>query len=365
MSSSVSTSVPINPKQQQQQQQQPESNRPLPSKAPRSISRVFPYVLQECPDEYWDYDRYVIKWSSPEPYEIIQRIGHGKYSEVFLAMNVIKEPEEKCVIKVLKPVKSRKIKRESKILQALSDGPNIIQLRDMVISDESKIMSFVFEHIDSRDHKALFLEFQDYDIKYYIYELLKALAYAHERGIMHRDVKPHNVVIDHPNRKIRLIDWGLAEFYHAGVPYNVRVASRYYKGPELLVDMTEYDYSLDMWSLGCMFAGMIFRKQTFFVGKDNVDQLVKISKVLGTRKLQDYINKYVCTQPAFLKKNATLTEALEWSSFVDDNNCHLAHDTAIDFLDRLLQYDHMDRLTAVEAMAHPYFDDVRNEMNLQ
>jgi casein kinase II subunit alpha len=56
---------------------------------------------------------------------------------------------------------------------------------------------------------------------------------------------------------LRLIDWGLAEFYHPGTDYNVRVASRYFKGPELLVDFQEYDYSLDMWSLGCMFASMV------------------------------------------------------------------------------------------------------------
>jgi len=74
---------------------------------------------------------------------------------------------------------------------------------------------------------------------------------------MHRDVKPHNVMIDHSQRKLRLIDWGLAEFYHAGQEYNVRVASRYFKGPELLVDLRDYDYSLDIWSLGCMLAAMV------------------------------------------------------------------------------------------------------------
>lgn len=62
---------------------------------------------------------------------------------------------------------------------------------------------------------------------------------------------------DHEKRTLRLIDWGLAEFYHPGTEYNVRVASRYFKGPELLVDFQEYDYSLDMWSLGCMFASMV------------------------------------------------------------------------------------------------------------
>ncbi len=57
--------------------------------------------------------------------------------------------------------------------------------------------------------------------------------------------------------QLRLIDWGLAEFYHPKTEYNVRVASRYFKGPELLVDFQEYDYSLDMWSYGCMFASMV------------------------------------------------------------------------------------------------------------
>lgn len=69
-------------------------------------------------------------------------------------------------------------------------------------------------------------------------------------GIMHRDVKPHNVMIDHENRKLRLIDWGLAEFYHPGQEYNVRVASRYFKGPELLVDyQVHYLFNLSNYSL--------------------------------------------------------------------------------------------------------------------
>ena len=106
-----------------------------------------------------------------------------------------------------------------------------------------------------------------------------------------------------------MIDWGLAEFYHPRTAYNVRVASRYFKGPELLVDFQEYDYSLDMWSYGCMFASMvrietydaidallttlqIFRKEPFFHGHDNYDQLVKITKVLGTEGLYQYIDKY-------------------------------------------------------------------------
>ena len=82
--------------------------------------------------------------------------------------------------------------------------------------------------------------------------------------------------------------------------YNVRVASRHYKGPELLVGLKDYDYSLDMWSFGCMLAGIIFRKQPFFCGRDNQHQLVKIAKVLGTDKLDAYLDTYGLTlEPHF------------------------------------------------------------------
>jgi len=88
---------------------------------------------------------------------------------------------------------------------------------------------------------------------------------------MHRDVKPLNIVINHDARDLRLIDWGLADYYQPDTDYNVRVASRYYKGPELLVDDKKYHYSLDVWSLGCTFAGMLFNIDTFFKGLDNYD----------------------------------------------------------------------------------------------
>ena len=99
----------------------------------------------------------------------------------------------------------------------------------------------------------------DFDIRLYIYKILQSLEFAHSHGIMHRDVKPLNIVIDNNAKELRLIDWGLAEFYHPNKEYNVRVASRYYKGPELLVDDKLYHYSLDIWSLGCTMAGMIFK----------------------------------------------------------------------------------------------------------
>jgi casein kinase II subunit alpha len=72
----------------------------------------------------------------------------------------------------------------------------------------------------------------------------------------------------------------------------VRVSSRYFKGPELLVTYEYYHYSLDIWSLGVMMAGMIFNKEPFFKGSDNYDQLEQITKVLGTEELYAYLNTY-------------------------------------------------------------------------
>jgi casein kinase II subunit alpha len=176
---------------------------------------------------------------------VVCRVGRGKYSEVFEGINMINN--EKCIIKVLKPVKKRKIKREIKILQCISNGPNVIQLLDVVRDEQSKTPSLIFEHVANTDFKVLYPSLTDEDCRFYMFQLLRALDFVHSNGIIHRDVKPHNVMIDHSRRILRLIDWGLAEFYHPGQDYNCRVASRYFKGPELLINLRDYDYSLDIW----------------------------------------------------------------------------------------------------------------------
>ena len=140
----------------------------------------------------------------------------------------------------------------------------------------------------------------------------------------------------------------------------MRVASRYFQGPELLVDLQDYDYALDMWSLGCMFAGMIFRKEPFFHGHDNYDQLVKIVKVLGTDELFDYLDKYNLELDPHFDGILGRHTRKAWTKFITSENQHLVSPEAIDFLDKLLCYDHQDRLSPVEAMAHPYFEPVRS-----
>ncbi|KAJ1435189.1 kinase-like domain-containing protein [Ochromonadaceae sp. CCMP2298] len=321
------------------------------------MAKVYQDVNVIRPPSYWDYENMSIEWGDPDAYEVSRKIGRGKYSEVFLGMNT--NNAQKCVVKILKPVKKKKIKREIKILQNLCGGKNIIKLLDVTLESQSKTPCLIFEHVNNTDFKTLYPTFVDGDVRYYMFELLKALDFCHSNGIMHRDVKPHNVMIDHEKRELRLIDWGLAEFYHPGQEYNVRVASRYFKGPELLVDLQEYDYSLDMWSLGCMLAGIIFMKEPFFHGSDNYDQLIRITKVLGTDELFDYLDKYDLELDPNVEAVLVTNARKPWSRFVTTANQHLAVAEALDFLDKLLRYDHMERLTAQEAMAHPYFAGIR------
>jgi len=225
----------------------------------------------------------------------------------------------------------------------------------------TKTPALIMEYVDTgdMDFRTLHKSFTDFDIRFYIFEVLKALDYCHSKGITHRDVKPHNIMIDHANRKVRLIDWGLAEFYHPGQEYNVRVASRYFKGPELLVDYQTYDYSLDIWSLGCMFAGMIFQKEPFFQGKDNYDQLVKIAKVLGTEELFAYIEKYSITLDSHYDDILGQHSKKAWRKFVTPSNNHLVNEEALDMLSKMLVYDHAARVTPKDAMDHPYFKPVK------
>lgn len=324
-----------------------------------SKSAVYTDVNDKKPKEYWDYENLQVSWGEQDDYEVVRKVGRGKYSEVFEGVRA-QAVEQKCIVKILKPVKKKKIKREIKILQNLAGGINIISLLDVVREPQSKTPSLVFEYVNNTDFKVLYPNLTDYDIRFYLMELLKALDFSHSQGIMHRDVKPHNIMIDHEKRQLRLIDWGLAEFYHAGKEYNVRVASRYFKGPELLVDLQDYDYALDLWSLGCVFAGMIFRKEPFFNGHDNYDQLVRIAKVLGTQELHAYLNKYRIELDPHLEALVGRHSRKPWSKFVNADNQHLVTPEAIDFLDKLLRYDHQERITAKEAQKHPFFDPVRD-----
>ncbi len=98
---------------------------------------------------------------------------------------------------------------------------------------------------------------------------------------MHRDIKPGNVLVCRHSGDLRLIDWGLADFYIPGKRFAVRVGTRAYKAPEMLLGFRFYDYAVDIFSAGCILAGLLFRKEPFFAGRNDDDQLHVLAGVLG------------------------------------------------------------------------------------
>lgn len=146
---------------------------------PPSTKRI---LELRCPSNQLGVSRKnFLTFREQDDYEIVKKVGRGKYSEVFEGTNV--NTNEKCIIKILKPVKKKKIRREIKILQNLCGGPNIIALLDVCRDPATKTPSLIFEYVNNTDFKILYPTLTDYDIRFYIYELLKALDYAHSNGL--------------------------------------------------------------------------------------------------------------------------------------------------------------------------------------
>jgi len=110
-----------------------------------------------------------------------------------------------------------------------------------------------------------------------------------------------------------------------------------------------------------MLAGIIFQKEPFFMGSDNYDQLAKITQLLGTQGLEEYISKYGIRLDSEFEGILPKHDKVPWETLVTPRNKHLANPAAIVLLDKMLCYDHYMRPTAAEAMADPYFDIIRKE----
>ncbi|OHS92932.1 CMGC family protein kinase [Tritrichomonas foetus] len=323
-----------------------------------TASRVYRDVNKSKGADWYDCENWELPADIPKDIEIADWIGTGKYSDVFIGY----KNQQMVALKVMKPVRPLKYNREAKILMNLKDGPNIVQLLEIVQNPQTLQYTFVFEYIPNCDFFQLLQNFTDHEVKYYLFQLLRALQYSHSHGIMHRDIKPQNIMYDRQTKNLRLIDWGLAEFYHPQQRYNIHVASRHYKAIELLVDYQCYDYSVDIWGFGVTMAGIIFHRMPFFKGTDDFDMVSKITSVLGTDSFYKYLNKYGIDLPPEMEKQIVKSRGKKWTSFIAKGYENLASPEAIDLISKCIRFDHMERITADEALQHPYFDEVRNEI---
>ncbi|KAL6903309.1 kinase-like domain-containing protein [Trichoderma evansii] len=290
--------------------------------------------------------------TSSDDYEIVRKISNGKHADLFEGIRIT--DFTRCILKPAKQVGRDRIEQEINILQSLRGGVNIILLYDIIRYGPLELPSLALEYVENIDFRCLYPTFNSDDIRYYIKELLKALQFSHGKNIMHRDIRPHNIRIDPIQRKLRLLGWDYAEVYVPSSLYSVRVGS-VNRAPELLLSHEMYDFSVDMWSLGVMFASVVFRKEPFFHGASISDQLRRIARVLGTKGLLNVVEKYDMDATPYGFDDIPYFEKTPLQSLFNESNERNASIEVTDLLDKLLRWDPAERVTANDAIRHAYF----------
>ncbi|XP_073065872.1 probable serine/threonine-protein kinase At1g09600 isoform X1 [Primulina eburnea] len=222
-----------------------------------------------------------------DSFEKLDKIGQGTYSSVYRARDL--ETEKIVALKKVRfvnmdPDSVRFMAREILILRRL-DHPNIMKLEGLVTSRVSGNLYLVFEYME-HDLTGLLasptVKFTEPQIKCYMQQLLRGLEHCHSRGVLHRDIKGSNLLIDN-NGVLKIGDFGLATFFRANQkqPLTSRVVTLWYRPPELLLGATNYGVSVDLWSSGCILAEL-FSGKSIMTGRTEVEQLHKIFKLCGS-----------------------------------------------------------------------------------
>ncbi|THY32997.1 serine/threonine protein kinase [Aureobasidium pullulans] len=188
------------------------------------------------------------------------------------------------------------------------------------------------------------------EVKLYIYQLFRSLAYIHSQGICHRDIKPQNLLLDPNSGILKLCDFGSAKILIENEPNVSYICSRYYRAPELIFGATNYTTKIDVWSTGCVMAELMLG-QPLFPGESGIDQLVEIIKVLGT-PTRDQIRTM---NPNYMEHKFPQIKPHPFNKVF-----RKADPSAIDLISKLLEYTPTQRLSAIEAMVHPFFDELRD-----
>ncbi|KAG2176121.1 hypothetical protein INT43_005354 [Umbelopsis isabellina] len=240
--------------------------------------------------------------------------------------------------------------REISLLKELKH-PNILRLYDVLHTE--KKLTLIFEYLDSDLKKFLDSYGGDIDIltiKQFMYQLLKGIAFCHEHRVLHRDLKPQNLLINKKG-ELKLGDFGLARAF--GIPvrnYSHEVVTLWYRAPDVLMGSRQYSTSIDLWSAGCIFAEMSSGRP-LFPGSSISDQLQRIFKVLGTPTEETWPG--VSRLPEY-KRDFEIFGRIPLESLLPKLD-----PLGIDLLKRLIEYVPEKRLSANEALRHPYFDDLR------
>ncbi|XP_074556813.1 mitogen-activated protein kinase 4-like [Curcuma longa] len=284
-------------------------------------------------------------------------LGKGAYGVVCSSIN--RETSEKVAIKKIRNVFGDRIDalrtlREIKLLRKIKHD-NIIELKEIMLPSTKKSFTdvyLVFELMDT-DLDQIIKSSQplsDEHCQCFMFQLLRGLKYLHSANVIHRDLKPGNLLVN-SDCKLKIGDFGLARTKSpSGEGMNKYVVTRWYRAPELLVCNDSYDAAIDMWSVGCIFAGILGRKP-LFPGTDCAHQLELILNTLGVNHDDDAADFDFVSSQLIRDYIESLPDSpgIPFASIFPD-----ANPLALDLLKKLLVFNPAKRITVTEALEHPY-----------
>lgn len=298
-------------------------------------------------------------------YAVLRPLGKGAYGVVMYILIILNsavrntKTNEEMAIKRLCPMASDEYDathtlREIRLMRYLGVHENVIQLKDLYMRMKSDELYICMDLMESDLHKIIQSK-QPLDLRHvarFMFQLFRGLQYLHDNGVLHRDLKPANLLVN-SKCELKISDFGLArvepedDIKRANMTHHV--VTRWYRPPELMLSPNDaYTSAVDMWSAGCIMAELLVRTP-LFPGKDFLDELNRIFRVIG-KPTTDEIKKLHNSQAKkFIMSLPNLRRKSFLELFPDVNK------DAADLVDKLLQYDPEKRLSAAEALQHPFF----------
>ncbi|CAN1340523.1 Cyclin-dependent kinase B2-1 [Linum perenne] len=294
-----------------------------------------------------------------ELFEKLEKVGEGTYGKVYRA-------RERTTGKIVALKKTRLHEddegvpattlREVSILRMLSRDPHVV--RYCTITTTLISLFSVFEYMDT-DVKKYIRSFRQTRetipvniVKSLMYQLCKGVAFCHGHGIVHRDLKPHNLLMDRKTMMLKIADLGLARAFTLPIKkYTHEILTLWYRAPEVLLGDTHYSIAVDIWSVGCIFAELV-NLQAIFQGDSELQQLLHIFRLLGTPNEEMWPG---------VSSLVNWHEYPQWSPKCLSTAVPTLDKDGLDLLTQMLKYDPSKRITAKNAMEHPYFNDVMKE----